>query len=81
MSPIKKDLFSDFFLVKGKFNFFIASPAKALFDLLYFRTRQFRGMKRKEISKLIEGLRIDIDEMETQEREKFNTMIKKYINE
>ena len=29
---IKKDFFSDFSLVKGKFDFYIASPAKALFD-------------------------------------------------
>ena len=41
---INKELFSDFSLVKGgssspagKFDFFIASPSKALFDLLYFR--------------------------------------------
>jgi len=29
---IKKDLFSDFSLTKGKFDFYIASPSKALFD-------------------------------------------------
>jgi len=33
---IKKDLFSNFSLTKGKFDFYIASPSKALFDLLYF---------------------------------------------
>ncbi|MBI2047503.1 MAG: hypothetical protein HYT27_00020, partial [Parcubacteria group bacterium] len=49
--------------VNGKFNFFIASPAKALFDLLYFKTRQFRGVKFENIKSLIEELRIDIDEM------------------
>lgn len=78
---IKKDLFSGFSLVKGKFDFFIASPSKALFDLLYFRTRQFRAMNQGGINKLIEELRIEIDEMEVQEGEKFNTMIKKYIHE
>ncbi|MDP2683670.1 MAG: hypothetical protein Q8P20_01310 [bacterium] len=78
---IKKDLFLDFPLAKGKFNFFIASPSKALFDLLYFKTRQFRGMNQKDINKLVEELRIDIDEMEAQERKKFNTMIKNYIHE
>src|SRR3990167_6461367 len=35
---IKKEFFSDYSLVKGKFDFFVASPSKALFDLLYFRT-------------------------------------------
>jgi len=78
---IKKDLFSDFSLTKGKFDFFIASPSKALFDLLYFRTHQFRGIKQGNIEALVKELRIDIDEMDNMEREKFYTMIKKYIHE
>jgi predicted transcriptional regulator of viral defense system len=76
---IKKELFSDFSLAKGKFDFFIASPSKALFDLLYFRTYQFRGVKLEQIKILIEELRIDIDEMDKVEQEKFYLMIKKYI--
>jgi predicted transcriptional regulator of viral defense system len=75
---INKELFSDFYLVKGKFNFFIASPSKALFDLLYFRTRQFRGFPLEKIITIIEELRIDIDEMDKEEQVKFYTMIKKY---
>jgi len=78
---IKKDLFSDFSLTKGKLDFFIASPAKALFDLLYFRTHQFRGTKSEDIKTLVEELRIDIDEMDKSEQEKFYTMIKKYSHE
>lgn len=78
---IKKNSFSDFSLVKGKFEFFIASPSKALFDLLYFRTNQFRGIKFEDINKLIEELRIDINEMENGERTKFYEMIKKYLHE
>lgn len=74
---IKKDLFSDFYLAKGKFDFYIASPSKALFDLLYFRTRQFRGVKLEMIDKLVEELRIDFDEMDKIEQEKFYLMIKK----
>lgn len=81
---IKKELFSDFLLVKGKpalpsgkYDFFIASPSKALFDLLYFRTCQFRGIKFKEIKALIEELRIEIDEMDKKEQIKFYSMIKK----
>ena len=80
---IKKDLFSDFSLVKGSgssFDFFIASPAKALFDLLYFKTRQFRGVRHKNIKALVEGLRIDIDEMDKNERTKFYAMIKDHLN-
>lgn len=75
---IKKELFSDFSLTKGKFVFFIALPSKALFDLLYFRTNQFRSKSAKNIKVLIEELRIEIDEMDKNEQEKFYTMIKKY---
>jgi len=66
--------------VNGKFNFFIASPAKALFDLLYFKTHQFRGIKVENIKPLIEELRIDINEMDKNEQDKFYTMINKYLN-
>jgi len=78
---IKKELFADFSLVKGKHDFFMASPSKALFDLLYFRTRQFRGIKFKEIKALVGELRIDIDEMDKSEQVKFYTIIKKYLHE
>lgn len=77
---IQKELFSDFSLVKGKFNFFMATPSKALFDLLYFKTRQFRGMNFENIKALVEELRIDIDEMKPDEQEKFFLMVKKYLN-
>src|SRR3989344_1938742 len=77
---IKEDLFSNFSSVKDKFDFFIASPSKALFDLLYFRTRQFKGLKFKEVDQLIEELRIDIDEMGKEERKKFYTMVKHYMH-
>lgn len=78
---INKDLFSDFSLTKGTFDFFIASPAKALFDVLYFRTRQFRGVSPEEVKALVEDLRVDIDEMDENEQEKFHSMIKKYSHE
>jgi hypothetical protein len=84
---IQKDLFSDFSLVKGdpaspagKFDFFIATPAKALFDVLYFKTHQLRGVKMKDINLLIEELRIDFDEISKKEQKKFYTMIKKYLS-
>ncbi len=78
---INKELFSDFSLAKGKFDFYIASPSKALFDLLYFRTRQFKGLSSEKVKSLIDDLRIDFDEMEKSEQEKCNAMIKKYIHE
>ncbi len=78
---IKEELFLDFFLTKGKFDFFMASPSKALFDMLYFRTSQFRGISTKNIEALIEELRIDVDEMNKEEQAKFYTMIKKYSHE
>jgi predicted transcriptional regulator of viral defense system len=83
---VKKELFYDFSLVKGvlespaiKFEFFIASPAKALFDLLYFKTHQFRGVRVEDINRLIEEMRIDIEEMDEKDRSAFYTMIKNYL--
>lgn len=78
---IKKELFSDLIFVKGKFDFFIASQSKALFDLLYFRTHQFRGVSRENIKALVEELRIDFDEMDKEEQLKFNEIINKHIHE
>jgi len=84
---IQKELFSDFSLVKGKpalpigrFDFFIASPSKALFDLLYFKTRQFRGIGLEDIKALTEELRVDAGEMDKDEQTKFYTLIKKYLH-
>ncbi|OGH64736.1 MAG: hypothetical protein A2821_01105 [Candidatus Magasanikbacteria bacterium RIFCSPHIGHO2_01_FULL_41_23] len=73
-------MFSNFSSVKGKFDFFIASPSKALFDLLYFKTRQFRGVHFEDIKSLIEELRIDIDEMSEEEQKKLFSMIKNYLH-
>lgn len=78
---INKELFADFSLVQGKFDFFIASPAKALFDLLYFRTSQFRGLSAKETKPLIGELRIDIDEMSKEEQKSFYAIVNKYLDE
>ncbi len=77
---IQKKLFSDFYLIKGKFDFFIASPAKALFDLLYFKTSQFRGIRMENIKAIVEELRIDINEMKQDEQDEFLSMIKKYTH-
>lgn len=76
---IQKDLFSDFSLVKGKFDFFIASPAKALFDLIYFRTSQFKEVKPEKIKGLIDELRVDIDEMKKEDQDTLYQMIDNQI--
>jgi len=76
---INKELFSDFSLAKGKFDFFVATPAKALFDMLYFRTNQFRGVSLQRINALVEELRIDIDELENEEQSNFYVLIRKYL--
>lgn len=83
---IQDDLFSDFILIKHAnqtnihdFEFFIATPAKALFDLLYFKTKQFKGITLKDISVLVDELRIDIAEMDDMERNRFYLLLKKYI--
>lgn len=77
---IQKELFSDFSLARGKFDFYIASPSKALFDLLYFKTNQLRGVKFAAIKDLVSDLRIDIDEMDDEEQEKFYAMIENFLN-
>jgi len=78
---INKALFSDFVLKKEKFDFYIANPSKALFDLLYFRTNQFRGVNLEKVKELIEELRIDFEEMDKKEQAKFYSMIRKDTNE
>jgi len=76
---LKEELFTDFVSVNDTLDFFIASPSKALFDLLYFRMRQFRGMKFEDITRLVEELRIDLDEMDKGEKDTFYAMVKKYM--
>ena len=78
---ISKELFTDFSLAKEKFDFYIASPSKALFDLLYLRTRQFNNLSVEQIKVMISELRIDIDEMSKEEQDKFYSMINKYCHE
>lgn len=78
---MRKDLFTDFFLAKGTFDFYIASPSKALFDLLYLRTRQFHGLDMEKIKAMIVELRIDIDEMEKSEQDKFYSRMNTYFHE
>jgi predicted transcriptional regulator of viral defense system len=76
---MNKNLFTGFTLVHGRFDFFIATPSKALFDMLYFKTRQFRGLREEDIVPLVEDLRIDIEEMSKEEIEKFYELIRVHL--
>lgn len=76
---IQGESFFGFTFVRGNFDFYIASPSKALFDLLYFKTRQFRGVKFEFIKDLIVDLRIDFEEMESKEQEKFYKIVETYL--
>lgn len=78
---IKKKLFAGFLLKQAKFDFVIASPAKALFDLMYFKTNQFKSIPSTKISMLLDDLRIDIDEMDKKELKIFYAMIKNFYND
>ncbi|MDZ7798236.1 MAG: hypothetical protein U5L76_01310 [Patescibacteria group bacterium] len=77
---IKNDLFTNFSLINKKFNFYIAPPSKALFDMLYFKTRQYKDVKYHDIDLLIKELRVDIKSMDKKEVKKFNLMIKDYYD-
>jgi predicted transcriptional regulator of viral defense system len=77
---LQSKLFSGFSSEKREFEFFIASPAKALFDLLYFRTRHFHAVQFRDVENLIEELRIDIDEMAEQDRDGFFSLVRNYIH-
>lgn len=76
---IKTDLFFGYVLIKSNFDFFIASPWKALFDLVYLKTNQLRGVRFNQIQGILEELRIDIENMDKKEKEIFYKVIKEHI--
>lgn len=78
-ASISDTLFDGFVLQKGTFDFYIATPAKALFDMLYFKTHRFRGITLKQVPNLLEELRVDIDALDAKEQKKFYALIQNYI--
>jgi predicted transcriptional regulator of viral defense system len=83
---INEELFSGFSLIKGasasstsRFDFFMASPPKALFDLLYFKTHQFRSVQFEDVRALVEEIRVDINEMTKKDRGVFFELVRKQI--
>lgn len=78
-ASISETLFDAFVLKKGSFDFFVATPAKALFDMLYFKTKRFQSIALKDVPGLLEELRIDFDEMDPHEREGFLTLVSEHL--
>ncbi len=76
---IKNNLFKDYKLEKGNFNYFIATPSKALFDFLYFKHNQFRGLSKENVYSLIDIYRIDIEEMSIKEQKNFEILLNNHI--
>lgn len=74
---IKEDLFSDFKIIRKKFDFAIAMPHKAVFDYLYYHTR---GFTRNVHENLLEELRIDTDEFSDEDSEKLSRIIKQFTS-
>jgi hypothetical protein len=57
----------------------MASPPKALFDLLYFKTHQFRSVQFEDVRALVEEIRVDINEMTKKDRGVFFELVRKQI--
>lgn len=74
---VAKKLFTNFENVKGRFEFTIASPHKALFDYLYLYTLQFTKNIHADI---FEELRIDTSMLSEQEKEKFEVLVAPYTS-
>ncbi len=72
-NSIKEGLFKGFSLKKSRlgFEYLIASPAKALFDLVYLSTNQFKTPE----PKILKRLRIDISEIDKEEKKEFKKLI------
>lgn len=75
---IAPPLFSDFTTTHADFDFTIATPHKAIFDYLYYRTHRFQHGLHRDI---LEDLRIDTEDIENEEKEKLSSLIKKYTHE
>lgn len=78
-SSISEKLFTGFELREGATDYFIATPAKALFDLLYFKTKRFKNVSYNDVPALVSELRVDMDEMDAQERSAFLALVKDYL--
>lgn len=75
-NSIKPEFFRGFTLKSDKFDFYIATPAKAIFDLIYYKTNGLRGVEVDDVFKIVEELRIDINELSKEDLAEFNLLIK-----
>lgn len=72
---IKKELFSDFKAVEiGEYTVLIAEVYKALFDYIYYKSDYLRNYYKE----IWEDLRIDLDEIDSNDRDKLFIMLDKY---
>lgn len=70
-------MFTDFKMVKGNFEFAIALPHKAIFDYLYYQTKQFT---KNVHANLLEELRIDCSELSLPEKENLQRLMARYTS-
>lgn len=72
---IKKELFSDFKAVKvGEYSILIAEVYKALFDYIYYKSDYLRNYYKD----IWNDMRIDLDEINGNDRDKLFIMLEKY---
>ena len=72
---IKKELFSDFKAVEvGEYTILIAEIYKALFDYIYYKSDYLRNYYKE----IWDDLRIDLDEIDSNDRDKLFIMLEKY---
>lgn len=74
---ITEKLFTDFKTVKGNFEFTMALPHKAVFDLLYYSTA---GFTKNVHPGLLEEMRIDIQELTAKDRKKLRGLISRFTS-
>lgn len=74
-NKISDKLFCDFTMVNNDNGFLIALPHKAIFDFLYFKTKQFTKSVHPDI---LEELRIDTEELSKSEKIKLKNLLAKF---
>jgi hypothetical protein len=70
---LSEDFFEGYTQIKKAFPYLIARPYKAIFDYLYYQTDRFRLYT----TGTIEDLRLDLDDLEKEDLENLEILIKK----
>ncbi|MEI7603969.1 MAG: hypothetical protein WCJ19_03045 [bacterium] len=77
-SSISPRFFMDFETIKSDFEFQIAKPYKAVFDILYYRTNLFRDDFDKNI---LEDMRIDTENLTENDKKKLKDMVSQFTSQ